>query len=184
METNRLKLDRARCALLVVDIQERLCAAMNDEALSRVLNRIRALLTGAQALSIPVALTEQYPKGLGPTLSAVRQHAPAATPIEKLRFSAAIPEVREALKGRDQVLIAGMEAHVCVFQTVRDLCAEGTGVFVCADGVLSRASADLQVGLDLCRSAGAVTTSAEAALFDLLEAAGTPEFKAISQAVR
>jgi len=179
-----LKLDRARSAVLLVDVQTRLAAAMNPDTRARVMNRLRALLQGANALGLPVILTEQYPKGLGPTEPSLRALVPDAKVFEKLVFSAAIPEVREALGGRDQVLVAGMEAHVCVFQTVRDLCAEGRHVFLCADGVLSRNRLDFETGLALSRAAGAVVTTVESALFDLLEVAGTPAFKAVSQAVK
>jgi isochorismate hydrolase len=103
--------------------------------------------------------------------------------VEKLSFSCALPEVVSALK-RSQILIAGMEAHVCVFQSIRDLADQGFDSFLLADAVLSRAEEDRQVGLALCREVGAVVTSVESALFDLLGKAGTPEFKLISAAVK
>ena len=172
-----------RTALLVIDVQERLCAAMAKEPLARMLNRTQALLQGAAVLGLGVVLTEQYPKGLGATLPELRQLAPGASLVEKLRFSAALPKVLEALGGRDQVLIAGMEAHVCVFQTVRDLATART-VYVCRDAVISRAAEDREAGIGLCERSGALITTAEAALFDLLGEAGSPAFKAISSAVK
>ena len=179
-----LKLERKDAALLVIDVQERLCGAMRPEPLERMLNRTGALIEGARAMGLPIAFTEQYPKGLGPTLPALLAKVPGASPHEKLRFSAALPEVLEALGGRKQVIVAGMETHVCVYQTVRDLAAAGVTPFLAADAVISRTDEDRQVGLSLCAQAGAVTTTAEAALFDLLGEAGTPEFKVVSRAVK
>ncbi|MCY1014893.1 isochorismatase family protein [Pyxidicoccus sp. MSG2] len=182
MPTFRLKLDQA--ALLIVDIQERLCAAMDRDALERTLTRTNAAIEGARALGLPIILTEQYSKGLGPTHSLVRMRLGDVKPVEKMEFSAAVPEVLAALGHRRQVLVAGMEAHICVFQTVRDLTERGLSPFLLADAVLSRSAEDRRVGLDLCRDAGAQVVTVEAALFDLLERAGTPEFKKVSAAVR
>lgn len=179
-----LRLQRARSALLVVDVQERLCAAMDPGALDRALARTNAAIQGAQALGLPVHVTEQYPKGLGPTHSLLKLRLGAFTPVEKLDFSAAVPPVLEALAGRDQVLIVGMETHVCVYQTVRDLAERGLTPVLLADAVLSRTAEDRRVGLELCRDAGARILTVEAALFDLLQRAGSPEFKAVSAAVK
>lgn len=182
MPTFRLTLDQT--ALLVVDIQERLCAAMDRDALDRMLMRTNAAIEGAQALGLPIILTEQYPKGLGPTHSLVRMRLGGVKPVEKLEFSAAVPDALAALGQRRQVLVAGMETHICVFQTVRDLAERGLSPFLLADAVLSRSSEDRRVGLELCRDAGAQVVTVETALFDLLGRAGTPEFKKVSAAVR
>lgn len=171
-------------ALIVVDVQERLCAAMEPRALERMVARACAAISGAKALGMPVIVTEQYPKGLGPTLAQVKAAAPSFAPIEKIRFSAAVPEVLGQLGNRSQILIAGMETHVCVFQTVRDLKEAGVQPYLLADAILSRTEVDRSVGLELCRGAGAEVTTVEAALFDMLEKAGTPEFKAVSAAVK
>ncbi len=177
-------LDRATTAVLIVDIQERLGAAMDSRALERMVRRTVALITGARALGLPLCVTEQYPKGLGPTVAAVREAMPGLAVREKSSFSCLADGIPEALAGKSQVLIAGMETHVCVFQTARDLAAIGVTPYLCADAVLSRTEEDRQVGLDLCRAAGGVVTTVEAALFDLLGRAGTPEFKAVSAAVK
>jgi nicotinamidase-related amidase len=179
-----LKLERGQAALLVIDVQEKLCGAMRPDALQRMLNRTTALIEGAKAMGLPIAFTEQYPKGLGATLPSLRALVPGLVPHEKLRFSAALPPVLDALGGRPQVIVAGMEAHVCVYQTVRDLAQAGRAPFLAIDAVTSRTEEDRQVGLSLCERAGAIATTAEAALFDLLGEAGTPEFKAVSRAVR
>jgi|CXWL01.1.fsa_nt_gi nicotinamidase-related amidase len=171
-------------ALIVVDVQERLCAAMEPAALERMVRRTCAAIAGAKALGIPVVVTEQYPKGLGSTMAQVKAATPGFAPVEKIRFSAALPEVLGQLGNRSQVLIAGMETHVCVFQTVRDLKDASLQPYLLVDAVLSRTEVDREVGLDLCRAAGAEVTTVEAALFDMLEKAGTPEFKAVSVAVK
>jgi nicotinamidase-related amidase len=181
---SRLKLDRERAALLVVDVQERLCAAMDRDKLDRLMNRTVAAIRGARAVGIPVVSTEQYPRGLGPTSGLVKMELGDERPVEKIEFSAVVDGVLRRLQGRTQVLVTGMETHVCVYQTVRDLVGRGVQPFLCVDAALSRTEEDRRVGVDLCREAGAVITTVEAALFDLLGKAGTPEFKAVSNAVR
>lgn len=175
---------RAAGALLVVDVQERLGAAMPPERLARVINRTRAAIEGAKALGLPIIVTEQYSKGLGPTISAVKELIPNFTPVEKLEFSALSADVLKQLSATPSVLIAGMETHVCVFQTVRALKDAGLTPYLAVDAVLSRTEIDYQAGLGLCRDAGAKMTTVEAALFDALGTAGGPEFKAISAAVK
>ncbi|NTX52766.1 isochorismatase family protein [Myxococcus sp. CA039A] len=182
MPTFRLTQDQA--ALLVMDIQERLCAAMDRDALDRMLARTSAAVEGARALGLPVIITEQYPQGLGPTHSLLRLKLGSFKAVEKLEFSAAVPDVLAQLGTRKQVLVAGMETHICVFQTVRDFAERGFTPVLLADAVLSRSTEDRRVGLDLCRDAGATVATVEAALFDLLGRAGTPEFKKVSTAVR
>ena len=175
---------RESSALLVIDLQERLAAAMRADALERVVNRTLAAIAGARALGMPVIVTEQYSKGLGPTLKSVKDALGAAQPVEKIEFSAWLPKVRAQLTGRPNVLIAGMETHVCVFQTVRDLAAAGLTPWLAVDAVLSRSEIDHAVGIELCGRAGAILTSVETALFDALGKAGGPEFKAVSAAVK
>lgn len=175
---------RAAGALLVIDMQERLGAAMAPERLERVLNRTRAAIEGAKALGLPIIVTEQYPKGLGPTIAAVKELIPDFKPVEKLEFSALVPAVLQQLAPRPSVLVTGMETHVCVFQTVRALKDAGLTPFLAADAVLSRTAIDYETGIALCRDAGAKLTTVEAALFDALGKAGGPEFKAISAAVK
>ena len=104
--------------------------------------------------------------------------------IEKMKFSALDDAVRSRFSGRRHVVIAGMETHVCVYQTVRDLVLEGRHPVVCIDAVLSRTAIDREAGLELAKAAGATLSSVEAVLFDLLGVAGTPEFKKISAAVK
>ncbi len=175
---------REAAALLIVDVQERLCAAMRPDALERMLYRTCAAIDGAKALGIPIIVTEQYPKGLGHTVKRVAERIDGFAPIEKLEFSALVPLVREQLASRPLVLVAGMETHVCVFQTVRDLVDLRLTPYLAVDAVVSRAAADFDAGLALCRDSGAVMTTVETALFDALGKAQGPEFKAVSAAVK
>jgi nicotinamidase-related amidase len=178
------QLKREDTALLVVDVQERLAAAMDPEALSRVLSRLGALIDGARVLGLPIAVTEQYPKGLGHTVPPIRERLGDVPVVEKMKFSSLDDAVRSRFSGRRNVVLAGMETHVCVYQTVRDLVLEGRHPVVCIDAVISRKPVDREAGLELAKAAGATLSSVEAVLFDLLGVAGTPEFKKISAAVR
>lgn len=181
-----VKLDRRTAAVLLVDVQERLTPAMPADALERVVKYATALIEGAKTLGVPVLATEQYPKGLGATLPALARLLPSPA-LSKVHFSCgADPAFAAALEatGRKQVVITGMETHVCVFQTARDLVAMGYEVHVCADAVSSRTEEHRKVGLELCREAGAIVTTAETALFDLLHQAATPEFKKVSALVK
>jgi nicotinamidase-related amidase len=178
------RLQRGEAALLVVDVQEKLAAAMEPVALAGMVKRTSALVEGARVLGLPIVYTEQYPKGLGPTVPALKAHLTGLLPVEKVRFSAVDDRVRAQLRGRHQVLVAGMEAHICVYQTVRALAEGGVLPVVCADAVLSRFEVDWKVGLQLASDSGAMVSTVETALFDLLGEAGTPEFKRISAAIR
>jgi nicotinamidase-related amidase len=185
-DADELSLDRDRALLLVVDVQEKLAAAMPPEARAQLEKNAAVLIRAARRLVLPVIATEQYPKGLGPTVPALRELLPGG-PMSKMEFSCGANQevARQILAtGRRQVLVAGMEAHVCVFQTVRDLVRGGFSVFVAQDAVLSRTEANRAVGLRLCEKAGATLTSTEAALFDLLGAAGTPEFKELAPLIK
>jgi nicotinamidase-related amidase len=175
--------------VIVVDVQERLAHAMPPEQLASVSRSVRILLESARLLRVPVVFTEQYPKGLGPTLSDVSAglQAVRAARFEKLDFSAwDAPGFRDAvnaLQARDAVVV-GMEAHVCVYQTVRDLRRAGLEVHVPIDGVSSRREDHRQVGLGLCERAGAIRTTTESVVFDWLARAGSSEFKELSKLIR
>jgi nicotinamidase-related amidase len=178
------RLERGTAHVLIVDIQERLASAMDPDRLARMVQRTTALLVGARALGVPVTVTEQYPRGLGPTIGALTPALDGAPRVEKITFAACGPEVDARLAGRSQILIAGMETHICVYQTVRGLVERGFRPVLLADAVLSRSDVDHEIGLTLCHQAGALVMTVESALFDMLGQAGTPEFKAISAAVR
>jgi nicotinamidase-related amidase len=175
------KLERDRTALVVVDVQEGFRRAIPD--FERIAKATATLIAGAEVLDVPVVITEQYPKGLGETASEVAERLPdGIEPIEKVVFSAADAEGFE-LGGRDQVLVCGVETHVCVNQTVLDLLDAGTDVQVAEDAVGSRSEENKQVGLHKMEQAGATLTSVETALFELLGKAGTDEFKAVQKLI-
>lgn len=185
--TARLRLDREDTAVLLVDFQERLHAAMDPEAGRKAASNARILLEGARALEVPVVLTEQYPRGLGPTLPDLLGALPGTRPVEKIEFSCLRNDAaRQALEaiGRRKVLVAGMETHICVYQTVLDLAEHGFTPHVLADACLSRTEANHERGLALAEEAGAVVSSVETALFQLLGRASGEAFKTISKLVR
>ena len=181
-----MKLDPSRAAVVVVDAQVRLAAAMPPETVERAVKYMRALLACARELGLPVLASEQYPRGLGPTLPEIRELLPAA-PFQKLHFSCAGDAAFSAAltaTGRRQIVMAGMETHVCVYLTVRDLVAAGHEVHVCADAVSSRTEEHRRTGLELCRAAGAIVTTAETSIFDLLGVAKTPAFDRVAPYVK
>ncbi len=186
MASTKLQLDRAKTAIVVIDIQSRLTPAMPQDTLARVVKYTRALIGTAKELGMPVLATEQYPKGLGELIPEVREVLPSP-PLVKMHFSCgADPAFAAALEktGRRQIVVCGMEAHVCVFQTVRDLVAKGYEVHLCSDAVASRLEVHRASGIELCREAGAVITNAETVIFDLLHVCGTPEFKKVAPLVK
>jgi nicotinamidase-related amidase len=176
-----MKLEAGRAALVVVDVQEAFRKAVPD--FERVARATATLIEGAKAMGVPVVITEQYPKGLGETVPEVAEHLPdEVEPLEKLCFSAAEADGFD-LGGRDQALVCGVEAHVCVNQTVLDLLGSGAQVHVAEDAVGSRFEENKQVGLHKMEQAGAVLTSVETALFELLGRAGTDEFKRVQKLI-
>jgi nicotinamidase-related amidase len=183
-------LSRTRAALLVVDIQDRLMPAMPAATVADVVRNTAILIQAAAQLGLPIVVSQQYPRGLGPTIRAV-EDALAAAPVvhrfDKLEFSAAAAPAFAALApalGRDQWIVCGMETHVCVYQTARDLVARGWAAHVCADAVCSRTGLNWELGMGLIERAGAILTSTEACVFDLLGRAGSDEFRALSKAIK
>jgi nicotinamidase-related amidase len=157
-------LDLGRAALVVVDVQERLIPHIRQG--DEVVSRCRRLVEGAKILAMPILVTEQYRKGLGPTVPAVAE------------------EFLRAAEGHDQLLLCGIEAHVCLNQTALDALASGHQVHVARDAIGSRSEADLEIGLAKMRAAGAVITSTETALFELLRTSTHPRFKEVSALVK
>lgn len=183
------RLSPSSSLLLIIDVQEKLAAAMHEASLSALERATHVLLEGAQALSVPVLVTEQYPQGLGRTLPKIadKLEAVSAKRLEKLTFSAVeAPGFGKLLQeiAPRSVVVVGMEAHVCVFMTARELAARGLEVHVPMDGVASRREDHKATGLSLCQSAGATITTAETVVFDWLGAAGGEAFKRVSRAVR
>jgi nicotinamidase-related amidase len=186
MRSEDLALEPTSSVLFVVDVQEKLAPAMNADLYHQLLQNLERLARGADLLGVPVVVSEQYPKGLGHTVPSVRDALSKAAVLPKMTFDAvqdgAIAEkIREL--ARPNIVVAGMETHICVYQTVRSL-AKDHHVQVLRDAVASRTIDNYEVGLDLARAAGAVITSTETVLFDWLGRAGTEEFKAISKLIR
>ena len=174
-------LERDRTALVVVDVQEAFRPVI--EGFDDVVANAAILAQGARVLGIPIVVTEQYPRGLGETVPELAAHLDGVPRLDKVVFSAAQADGFD-LRGRDQVLVCGIEAHVCVSQTVHDLLAHGMEVHVPVDAVASRTAANRELGLEKMQLAGARPSSTEAALFELLGRAGTDEFKAVQRLVK
>jgi nicotinamidase-related amidase len=174
-------LQQDRAQLVVVDVQEAFRPAVLD--FEEVVANVGRLLDGARILGVPVTVTEQYPKGLGRTAPELADQLDGIEPIEKVCFSAARAEGFDTA-GRDQALVCGIESHVCVSQTAHDLLEQGIEVHVARDAVTSRTAENREVGLHKMETAGAIVTSVETALFELVGAAGTDEFKAVQGLVK
>lgn len=192
MSPSALKLSPSSSILVVVDIQDKLAAAMPEAVRERTIRSAANLIEGARALGVPVIVTEQYPKGLGHTVQVLQEclerATPNAKPIEKLDFSAVeVPEFRERLRAAGSpthAIVTGMESHICVYQTVRDLRELGLEVHVPMDAVASRTAENMEIAKGLYERVGGVVTSSEAVLFDWLGRAGGEAFKTISKLIR
>jgi nicotinamidase-related amidase len=173
-------LDRKRSALVLIDFQERLFPHVYEHA--RVLARIDLLLFAAKLMEIPLLVTEQYPKGLGGTIEEIRTALPEMQALTKMDFSCVpAPGFKERLASlhRDQIVVTGIETHICVAQTALDLAAQGERVFVVADATASRRPLDAQVALQRLDRNGLTIITAESVVFEWLRCAGTDEFKAL-----
>jgi isochorismate hydrolase len=179
-------LSAARSVLVIIDIQERLAAAMPDGG-DRATRKAATLVDAAAALAVPVLASVQYPKGLGALVPALAERIPADRQVAKTQFSAmAEPAFAERLAGlgRPQAVICGMEAHVCVLQSAMDMLAARLQAFVVADAVQSRTAESHAVALDRLRQAGAAVVTTEMVLFEWLERADRPEFRPLSALIR
>jgi nicotinamidase-related amidase len=178
-------LEAARSSLLLVDIQERLAPAIHDG--SALIERARILLAAADRLRIPITVTEQYPQGLGPTDARLLPLPHEARIFAKTCFSATRePAIRTHLDGlhRPQLVVAGMEAHICVLQSALELQESGFDVFVCADATGSRRVSSRDLGLARLRDRGVDVVDVEMVLFEWLGAAGTDTFRELSRLIR
>lgn len=188
MPTTTLRFAPTDLVTVVIDVQERLAAAMEFKLREQVAANVRRLLALAREQASPALVTEQYPEGLGRTLPDVLADVPEGTPvIEKLTFSClATPDFRSRLAatGRKTVVLCGMETHVCLYQTGLDLLDAGYRVFVPQDACCSRSATNWRTGLHLLEAAGAVVTSTETLMFQALREAGTPVFKSLQPWLR
>lgn len=182
------KLDRSKAVLVVIDVQEKLMPVIDGA--DEVVRNIERLIRGAHVLGVPVIVTEQYVKGLGPTVAPVRtalEETSGYRPLEKSCFSAHGCEpfaAQLAALERRQVLVAGVETHVCVWQTVRDLLGTGVQVTILSDAVSSRTPQNKEIALRRMASEGVKLSSTEMALFELTAVSATDEFRAISRLVK
>jgi nicotinamidase-related amidase len=188
MDLSTLRLRGDDFALVIIDIQERLAAAMpsaQNEAVGANAGRLIAL---ANELQAPILVTEQYPQGLGRTLTALAEALPSQTvPLEKVAFSCmAADGFADAVKNtnRRDIILIGMETHVCVLQSVLDLIERGYHVFVPEDGVASRSEANRLRGLALMEQAGAIITSTETLMFQALGGADHPSFRTLQKLLK
>ncbi|RPJ56479.1 MAG: hydrolase [Dehalococcoidia bacterium] len=171
--------------LVIIDVQEKLCRFMYEK--EKLLDSLQRLIQGARVLELPIILTEQYPQGLGPTVPELVNLLPGVKPLPKRAFScyrdAGFRKELEAVS-RKQVLLTGIETHVCVYQTAVDLLTTGYTVQVVTDCVSSRTPENKELGIQRMSLAGGKPTGMEMALFELLEAAEGERFKAISKIVK
>ena len=177
-----VKLDRERSTLVVIDVQEAFRKAV--PSFDDVARGAAALVRGAEATGVPILVTEQYPEGLGRTVPEVAEALPEGIePIEKVCFSASEAEDFD-LGGRDQALVCGLEAHVCVNQTAHDLIAQGRQVHLLLDCVTSRTEQNRQIGIEKMRLAGIIPCNVEMALFELMGDAKHEQFKAVQRLIK
>jgi isochorismate hydrolase len=182
-------LARDKSQLLIIDLQDKLLQAMSGQ--DRVLDRCVRLVHAAKLLGVPITLSQQYPVGLGPSAALLREAVGnAGTVLDKVEFSCLRNEpLRERLhdirrRGRPQVVIGGIEAHVCVAQTAIDLEEQGFEAFIVADAVASRSKTSRRLALSRLLKAGADVVDSEMVIFEWLERAGTPEFKELQALVK
>ena len=179
-------LDRGDSVLVVIDVQERYLPHLHEGA--RVVEAARRMIEGAKIVGVPILVTEQYPKGIGPTASVVRDALPPGTrPIEKMTMSClGAPEFAERLAatGRRQVVVVGIEAQACVNQTVHQLLHQGYDVHLVVDAVSARFPRDYEVAVDRLVRAGAIATTVEASLLEWVRTAEAPEFQPVRALIR
>ena len=178
-------LEKSEAVLVIVDIQERLAAVMGKR--KKVVDNCLHLIELSKLLDIPVILNEQYPKGLGPTVSEIKEALHPYEPLEKVTFSCCKgPSFIDRLSAtaKKKIILVGMETHVCVLQTCIGLLEAGYRVHAVSDATCSRTKEDFDTAIEFMRDAGAVITCTETVLFQLLEKAGTEEFKIISKRIK
>lgn len=179
-------LDRNRAALVVIDMQEKFRPIMAN--FDEVAQRIAVMVQGCRLLQIPIIVTEQYPQGLGQTAAEIKAHLPEPTqPIEKLTFSSCgVPEFDLQLREQhiEQIMIVGIEAHICVSQTTHDLLQLGYQVHLISEAIGARFPHNREVALVKMQRAGAILSSVEMALFEMMKSSDAAEFKAVQKLIK
>jgi isochorismate hydrolase len=181
------RIEREEAVLIIIDVQDVLMKKMNQEVGKNVIQNIRTLLTFAKEMAIPILMTEQYPKGLGKTVPEIKMELGSILPIEKVSFSCCGVEtfnIKLNRLGRKQVILSGIETHVCVLQTAADLIQKGYEVHVVADAICSRRKLDWEIGLRWMEKRGAMISTTEIIAFQLLKEAGTEEFRGLSKLLK
>ena len=186
-ESNFSIADPQDSLVVVMDVQQKLISAMPNGVKENVIEKINTLLTIANTLSIPIVVTEQYPDGLGHTVPALNeQFTSSVAVIEKTSFSAFdVLDFAELIEksGRKQIVLVGMEAHICILQTALALQKAGFRVFVVEDGVISRTKTNQDNGLGRLRNAGVIVTNVESVFFEWLGDASRAEFKVLAKLI-
>jgi nicotinamidase-related amidase len=179
-------IDRERSVLLIIDVQERLAAVMERRAV--LARNIPILIESARTFDVPIVLTEQYPEGLGPTIAEIAQALPGLPPLLKMTMDCCAEGTfnarLEQLTQLEQVIVCGMETHICVLQTVESLLLRGKEVHVVQDAVCSRTEDNWRCALERMRQGGAVITCTESVVFELLRVAGTKEFRKLARLIK
>ena len=176
-----MRIDRNKTAVLVIDYQEKLVPVMHKK--NKLIQNSAILLAGLRTLGIPIVVTQQYTKGLGMTVAELMDAIGTTEYVDKISFSA-YECVKKQIKGKKFVIVCGIEAHICVLQTVLDLIAEGHVPIVVEDCISSRKGNDRKVALQRMRDEGAIITTYESVLFELLKIAGTEESKRVQRLVK
>lgn len=178
--------DRDQSRLVIIDMQEKLAPAMDAAAMQAVTRNCGILLQAAELLTVPAVHTEQYPQGLGPTLAALAQPLAGKPCVAKTAFSSCGEPAfnRQLTSDRSQIVLAGMEAHICVLQTAMHLQAQGKQVFVVEDAVISRNPANKANALARLRQAGIIVANTESIVFEWLGVAEGDAFKQLSKLIR
>lgn len=176
-----MRIEREKAVALVIDYQEKLVPVMHEK--ETLIHNSCILLEGLNILEVPMVLTQQYTKGLGMTVEEITSAAGTSAYIDKISFTA-FDCVKEQIKDKKFVIVCGMETHICVLQTVIDLKAAGFVPVLVADCVSSRKAEDKQMALERARQEGAIVTTYESLLFELLKVAGTDTSKKIQRLIR
>lgn len=181
-----LKADVTLSQFVIIDVQSRLATAMPTEAMQAVVKNCSILAQTSSLLGVPTIVTEQYPQGLGNTVPELSAHLPNIHSVEKTTFSCLAESrfQRQLTRDHSQIILSGMEAHICVLQTALDLIAAGKQVFVVEDAVISRNPANKANALARMRDAGCVITNTESVVFEWLGAAEGEVFKTVSKLIR
>ena len=186
VDIEKFRMDADKAVLVVIDIQERLVPAMPRGVYEKLLGTGKMMVQAAKLMGVPVLTTEQYPKGIGHTVPELSEDCSEVV-VEKVSFGCCgEPNFLNAIKasGRSQVIVTGMEAHVCVYQTVLGLLGDGYHVHLLSDAICSRNKTDYLAGVANAAKAGAVVSTAEMVLFQMLEESTHEQFKAISKLVK